>query len=247
MFYIYIITNKLNNKSYIGQTKNISYRFKSHKTNYKYKYKSNALYKAFNKYNIENFTFQIIEENTTREETNEAEMFYIQLFQTLAPNGYNISPGGNASSPTLQTKEKIKKTLKEKSHLLNVSKFGKDHPRYGHKHSPEIREKINKQISGQNCKTSKITKEIAIYIYSLAYIGLSVSQIKQLCNLKSSAIHNIINKKSWKEDLTNFANITTKPNGHNNYKLRIDLLNKIKANELEVPLPPLTNQVHFIQ
>lgn len=242
-FSIYIITNNINKKSYVGQTNNISYRFKSHKTNYKYKYKLNPLYNAFIKYNIKNFTFQIIEEHNSRQEANEAEIFYIQLFQTLAPNGYNLAPGGQGNSPTTQTKLKISNSLKSKKHLLNVSKTGKDHPRYGHKHSPEIREKINKQISGENCTSSKITKEIAIYIYSLAYAGLSVNQIKELCILKSSAIHNIINRKCWKQELSIFKEIKNKPNGHKNHNQRIELLRKIKAKEIEVPKPPLVNNI----
>lgn len=239
MFYIYVITNKLNNKSYVGQTNDPKYRFKCHKTNYKYKYKSNAIYGAFLKHGLENFTFQIIEELNTREETNEAEIFYIQYFQTLAPNGYNLSLGGKASSPTPQTRKKISRTLIAKKDVLNVSRKGKDHPRYGHKHPLEIRKIINKKISGENCTLAKITKDIAIYIYSLAYMGLAVNQIKQLCNLKSSAIHNIINKKCWKEDLANFAEIKNKPNGHKDHEKRIELLNKIKAKEIEVPLPPI--------
>lgn len=231
--YIYAITNNLNFKTYIGQTNNPKYRFKCHIKNKK----NSLIHKAINKYNKENFTFTIIEELQSREEANESEIFYIQLFGTLSPNGYNLSKGGKCSSPTTETKEKIRKSLKENP-SLNVKLKGSNHPRFGHKHSPEIRDKINKQISGDNCTSSKIKKEDAIYIYSLAYMGLSVNQIKLLFNLKSSAIHNIINRKCWKDELKDLLPITNKPNGHKGKKERLELLSKIISKEIEV-LPPI--------
>lgn len=60
---IYKITNTINNKVYIGQTiKPVEKRFQQHKNNYTKPYFSQlVLYKAFNKYGIENFTFEEIE------------------------------------------------------------------------------------------------------------------------------------------------------------------------------------------
>lgn len=57
MGYIYKITNNLNNKIYIGQTvKTVEKRFQQHKNNSNKSYFSHiVLYKAFNKYGIENF------------------------------------------------------------------------------------------------------------------------------------------------------------------------------------------------
>lgn len=57
--YIYKITNILNGKCYIGQAKNYKQRFAQHK-NYR---RGNSepkktLYKAFDKYGLENFTFE---------------------------------------------------------------------------------------------------------------------------------------------------------------------------------------------
>ena len=53
-----------------------------------------ALYKAFNKYGINNFKFEIIEET---DNPNEQEKYYIQLFNTYH-NGYNETLGGDGSS-----------------------------------------------------------------------------------------------------------------------------------------------------
>lgn len=60
MGYIYKIENKLNGKKYIGQTiKSLEKRFSQHKNNYTKSYFSQlALYQAFQKYGIDNFSFE---------------------------------------------------------------------------------------------------------------------------------------------------------------------------------------------
>jgi len=88
---IYKITNKINGKIYIGQSNNCLKRFQQHK-NTKYQYTS-LISRAIKKYGVENFTFEIIEHDVTN--YNEREMYWIQYFNSLKPNGYNILPGGN--------------------------------------------------------------------------------------------------------------------------------------------------------
>lgn len=59
---IYKITNKINNKVYIGKTNNsIQQRFKEHIRDSK-KHSNRPLYRAFNKYGIDNFTISMVEE-----------------------------------------------------------------------------------------------------------------------------------------------------------------------------------------
>lgn len=96
MIGIYKITNIINNKSYIGQSINIDKRLYEHK--YKAFYKTDrsynsAIHPAFRKYGIENFSFEILEE-CLLEELDEKEKYYIQKYNSLIPNGYNILIGG---------------------------------------------------------------------------------------------------------------------------------------------------------
>ena len=90
--YIYKITNKINGKSYIGQTTNYQRRFREHRNKGYGEEPNKPLYNAFDKYGIDNFDFEVIEDLT--ENYNEREKYWIQYYNTLLPNGYNIEPGG---------------------------------------------------------------------------------------------------------------------------------------------------------
>ena len=97
MGYIYKITNKLNDKVYIGQTvKSCQKRWTQHKNNSNKEYFSQiVLYKAFNKYGIENFNFEEIEE-VPNEELDEREKYWIEYYDSYF-NGYNSTLGGRAT------------------------------------------------------------------------------------------------------------------------------------------------------
>lgn len=94
MGYIYKIENNINHKVYIGQTiKFYEKRFEQHRLNYKREYFSQlALYKAFNKYGIENFTFSPIEE-VNNEFLDERERYWISFYNSYY-DGYNSTLGG---------------------------------------------------------------------------------------------------------------------------------------------------------
>lgn len=85
MHYIYCYTNKINGKKYIGRTINTKQRFRQHKTSHN---RSNTTFHAaIKKYGIDSFEVEILEETTN---PKERETFYIQKFNTMRPNGYNM-------------------------------------------------------------------------------------------------------------------------------------------------------------
>lgn len=94
MGYIYKITNTINDKVYIGQTvKTVEKRFQQHKNNSNKKYFSQiVLYKAFNKYGIENFICEEIEQ-IENEKLDEREKYWISYYDSYF-NGYNSTLGG---------------------------------------------------------------------------------------------------------------------------------------------------------
>ena len=95
MIGIYKITNKINNKSYIGQSIHIEERWKQHinliTTG------EQLLYKAFRKYGINNFNFEVIE-LCPQTQLNEREIYWSQHYNTLTPNGYNMVECGDSPS-----------------------------------------------------------------------------------------------------------------------------------------------------
>lgn len=92
---IYKITNKINNKAYIGQSICIEKRWKNHiitSTNPHDEGYNYPLYRAFRKYGIDNFNFEIIEE-CSQDQLNTRECYWIQFYNTLE-GGYNQTEGG---------------------------------------------------------------------------------------------------------------------------------------------------------
>lgn len=97
MIGIYKITNTENGKCYIGQSRDIEARWKKHLSAYKSS-PSWELYRAFKKYGISKFTFEIIEECKI-EELNEREIYWISQYNSFN-NGYNMTLGGEACNGT---------------------------------------------------------------------------------------------------------------------------------------------------
>lgn len=123
MIGIYKIKNNINGKCYIGQSINIERRWNDEKkrafqsTSRCYNY---PLSRAFRKYGIENFTFEVLEE-CKREELNEKEKFWIAKYNSYF-NGYNQNLGGESGGGQVK-KESIKGIIKD---LRDTNMYHKD-------------------------------------------------------------------------------------------------------------------------
>ena len=90
---VYLRTNLVNGKQYVGQTSNI--RCRNNQFNcFKAKYSNEEIEYDRNKYGLENFKTEILAEVETREEALELEEKYIKNLNTIKPNGYNVACGG---------------------------------------------------------------------------------------------------------------------------------------------------------
>ena len=145
MGYIYKITNTLNNKIYIGQTvKSVQKRFTQHKNNSNKEYFSQiVLYKAFNKYGIENFICEEIEE-VPNEKLDEREKYCWNGMASMRPcdgilvlwneyydsyfDGYNSTLGGRATQLyNWDVEDIIERYLNLKSARAVAKEIGCDH------------------------------------------------------------------------------------------------------------------------
>ncbi len=90
MIGIYKITNKINNKAYIGQSVDIQRRWTQHKSNIGKN--TNPMYLDFKKYGLDNFSFEILEECSI-EQLDNLEIYWISKYNTFY-DGYNLTEGG---------------------------------------------------------------------------------------------------------------------------------------------------------
>lgn len=110
MIGIYKITNKINNKVYIGQSKDIKFRWYRHRLaafNKNYPQYNCLLYKAIRKYGLDNFNFEVVEE-CEEIELNNKEQYYISLYNSSNIQfGYNMVTAIQYSNNIPLTEEKV--------------------------------------------------------------------------------------------------------------------------------------------
>lgn len=218
MFSIYLITNTVNNKIYIGVTNNIKKRMREHRRS-KHQY---ALSRAIRKYGWEMFTWSILLETTDEEYAyNIAEKKFIEQYNSKNPLiGYNLTDGGGGTCgfiPSIETRElmrkkKIGNTLSEE-HKAKISRSNKNR-----KFSAETRTKISKKLAGnknfQGKTHSDETKKILSshkaknwHVISPDGVHMTINNMRNFClvhNLHPSAMCQVMNgtrrhHKQWKK------------------------------------------------
>ena len=139
---IYKITNLINGLVYIGQTTgSLLKRWRYHcYPNSKCIRISNAI----QKYGKENFIIEQIDVADDMVHLNELEQYWIEVYDSLSPNGYNLNCGGNAASGI---SDETRKRLSEshKGHITSEAtkqKLRESSLKY--RHSKESIEKLRK-------------------------------------------------------------------------------------------------------
>ena len=137
---IYLISCRINGKQYVGKTKQkLERRISQHK--YDSKKGSIGLGAAIRKYGWENFSVEVLEVCPVAM-LSEREIHFIVELKSKAPNGYNLTDGGEGLvNPTDETRAKMSANHPDIS--------GEKNPNYGKKTPPEVCAKISASNKGK--------------------------------------------------------------------------------------------------
>jgi group I intron endonuclease len=206
--YIYKITNKINNKIYIGKRT-------SKRKNY---WGSGKLIKqAIRKYGVENFINEIIEYCADEKILCEREIFWIEYFNSRNRDiGYNITKGGDGNN-TSKYWLKREFTLE---HRKNISKHhadvsGEKNPMFGRTHKDSVKENLRKLKTGimysEACKAkqsekrkgsknpnSKLNDEIVLKIRNEYNEGVNSDDLAKKYGVNKPCIWKIIHNYTWR-------------------------------------------------
>ena len=191
---IYKITNRINGKIYIGQTRStIKKRFSQHcETRNK-----TAIGLAIKKYGSDNFEYAILYDNIeTLKELNKKEIECIKLYNSISPNGYNIESGGKVIFANKETREKISKALKGRE-IKWANKVSISVKRLWE--NEEYHNKMIKAHSHKIGKYKKHTKPLRLdlpieEINELYRNGITINKIAKTYNVSFTTIKKRISK-----------------------------------------------------
>lgn len=149
--YIYLIVNKINGKTYVGQRKYNDIFSKDD-----YMGSGTHLKAAQKKYGIENFEKFLIQYCNSKEELDKQEIFWITEYRNRGKAEYNIAEGGRGGSHPSAWKNKTfeeyfgeEKALEYRKKLSEIKK-GKSTWNKGKKLTKEHRKNLSEAHKGQS-------------------------------------------------------------------------------------------------
>lgn len=143
---IYIRTNLLNGKQYVGQAQNIQQRENKWRC-MKHHYAGRLIDNARSKYGFENWSIKVLAECDNQEDLDKLETYYIRCYNTKAPNGYNLTDGGCSGNLGYHHTDETKKIISEKN---KVSMSGRHHSDESKKKMSESKKVIIPWIKGKH-------------------------------------------------------------------------------------------------
>lgn len=127
-YVVYIHKNILNGKVYVGQTCNLSERWRNNGKNY---FNSIKFYNAIKKYGWDNFTHEVVYSNLNKQAADKLEKELIHKYNSIE-EGYNLKEGGSRGELSTKSLAKMSESLKR-----------------GYSEFPERREKIRNKALGR--------------------------------------------------------------------------------------------------
>lgn len=160
MFYIYLTTNKINGKQYIGQHKG--------EPNDNYLGSGLGITRAIKKYGKENFSKTILCYCDTREEADKQERYYIELYDAVnSSKFYNAMEGGTGGDGWRATKrwnkahpEEARRRFEESGKKLR--KWVEEHPEEAALNTQKMLDAAHEWIKNNPEKVSEHMKKVNI-------------------------------------------------------------------------------------
>ena len=144
--HVYLVTNSVNGKQYVGQTINSSNKL-GH---------GRVLLKAYKLHGKDNFSYEPICSGINNRATlNYIERFWINVMGTLVPNGYNIELGGSEGS-TWTEERRRKHSMALKGHRGWRKGLNLPSPNKGKVYPEEGKRKLSEIMKGRPCPTKGI-------------------------------------------------------------------------------------------
>jgi group I intron endonuclease len=185
MIGVYVIKCTVNNRFYIGVSKNIEARWKEHKSDLKNnKHHSIKLQRCYNKYGAIAFEYNVIYETTDYESALNLEIAMIKAFYgKILLNSSATSKGfGIGYKHSKATKAKISKALLGNKYTL------------GYKHTEEAKEKQRQASKGNPTRFKPLTAYIKD---GVTYLGSIEASLKTNTPRTTLMKHAKINKNGW--------------------------------------------------
>lgn len=207
---IYIITNKVNGKLYIGQTiQSLNKRWRKHK--HDYKRLNYPLYRAMRKYGSENFQIEILTECINQEELDAQERDYTDFYGAwFHQKGYVLKAGNGQGALSEEMKKQIaktntgKKASEETKKKMSDARKGEKNHFYGKKHTEEIKQKLSEIQFGKKQSEGTVKKRIEAWareydMISPEGIAVHIRNMNSFCrenNLDCSSMFKVLNRKA---------------------------------------------------
>lgn len=204
---LYIITNLINKKVYIGQTTNISKRWSDHRVAATLNKPTQAVHYALIKYGLDNFEFKIIASCKAQDDANFIETELVSQYDSFIKNGkgYNVTLGGRSAPKTEEWKEHMSKIMKP----IMLNRLALEMPEQKHNRYQKISSSLKgrdrvpgsgrkKGSTGQinaNRKFSKIQVELIINQHNQ---GISIHKLAIIHNTNRKSISRIIRGITYK-------------------------------------------------
>jgi len=204
---IYLVTNVVDGKRYVGKTiRTLQIRKAEHKKHSR-RGADTFFHKAIRKHGFDAFNWRILLMNDDPDELSDAEQFCIKKFKTRAPKGYNLTAGGEGIVGLVHS-EKTKRKISEShkgiklsvDHKRRISEagMGRVSSRRGIPLSLKTKQKISELTRGEKNASARLTEREVLEIYRKADRGELHRKIAAEYKIAETTVYNIYARRTWK-------------------------------------------------